>query len=100
MRDAQIYAMVQELNGKLNQLGQFVQLHLSGNALYDEALKNILLSKGIFTEVELKEQIGVEIAKANAAPDPKPVETPEPAADALVTPTPAEVAKVEETKQA
>lgn len=97
MRDAQVYAMVEQLDKQIRALGQFVQVHLSGNALYDEALKNVLMSKGLFTETELREQIGKEIQKANEAPE-KPEEVA-PATEGLVTPSAAEVAKVEETKQ-
>lgn len=97
MRDAQVYAMAQDLDNRLRQLTNFIQLHLSGSALFDEAMKNLLMKKGIFTEIELKEQIGEEIKKANEAPAPEPV-AEAPAAEGLVTPSPAEVAKVEETK--
>jgi hypothetical protein len=97
MRDQVIIQEFQRINQLLNALAQHVQLSLSGQALFDEAVKNLLMKKGIFTETELKEQIGEEIRKANEAPAPEPVaEAP---AEGLIAPSAAEVAKVEETKQ-
>lgn len=95
MREGIIIAEFERLNKLLNALAHHFQLNASGSALYDEALKNLLLKKGIITETELKEQLGEEIRKANEKPEPEAA--PEEQQN-LVTPTPAEVAKVEETK--
>lgn len=98
MREGVIIQELQSLNQRVNALAQYMQLSSSGEALFDEAVKNLLIKKGIFSEVELKEQIGEEIRKANEARAPEPAPAAAPAADGLVTPTPQEVAKVEETK--
>lgn len=98
MREAVIIQELQRLNNMVNQLAHHFQLNASGSALYDEALKNLLMKKGMITEIELKEQIGEEIKKVNETPAPE-AKAEAPATENLVAPTPAEVAKVEETKQ-
>lgn len=98
MREEIIINEFKRLNQMFKQLAQHFQLNASGSALYDEALKNLLMKKGLITEIELKEQIGEEIKKVNETPAPAAKEEA-PATENLVAPTPAEVAKVEETKQ-
>lgn len=59
--------MVQTLNDMIIGTMQHVRLGFSGNALHEEALKSLLMKKGLITDTEFKEALGDEIRKANEA---------------------------------
>jgi hypothetical protein len=94
MRDATIIAQLDEYKRAINAIAYHMQLGFSGEALFDETLKSLLFKKGIITETEFKEALSEKIREVNA----KDAETAKAEAEKLATPTPAEVAKVEETK--
>lgn len=101
MRDVTLFTKFDELTRQLNAIAYHMQLGFSGEALFDETLKSLLFKKGIITEAEFKEALGDKIREVNerdAAQAKAEAEKAEADAKALVTPTPAEVAKVEETK--
>jgi len=98
MRDATIIVQFEELRRAINAIAYHMQLSSSGNALFEETLKSLLMKKGIITETEFKEALSDKIrevntkdAEATKVEEQKPAET-------LVVPTPEEVVKVEETK--
>lgn len=101
MRDATIIEQFEALKRQMNAIAYHMQLGFSGNALFEETIKSLFLKKGTFTEDEFKEALGDKIREVNerdAAQAKEEAEKAAAEAKALVTPTPAEVAKVEETK--
>jgi len=96
MRDQTVYGMYQNLLKYVQQIEQSVRLGLTGEAVRAEALTQLLLSKGIFTQEELNSAIGEVIRKAN---EPKPeaeVETPK---VELTTPTPDQVQEIQKSAE-
>jgi len=93
---------VQSLYQMLANISQHVQLGFSGNALHEEALKSLLMKKGLITDSEFKEALGEEIRKANEAQadaqnkekEEKKDEKPE-----LIKPTAEETAKIGDSKK-
>lgn len=101
MRDAYLIARFEEITRQMNAIAYHMQLGFSGEALFDETLKSLLFKKGIITETEFKEALSDKIREVNERDNEKAKEEAakaEEEAKKLVTPTPAEVAKVEETK--
>ena len=94
MRDATIIAQFEEIRRATNAIAYHLQLGFSGEALFDETLKALLIKKGIITEDEFKEALGEKIKEVNV----KDAEAAKDQVQELVTPTSAEVAKVEDSK--
>lgn len=94
MRDSTVYAQFEEIRRATNAIAYHMQLGFSGEALFDETLKALLIKKGVFTEDEFKETLGEKIKEVNARDEKAAAEQKQ----ELVTPTPAEVAKVEDSK--
>ena len=99
MRDSQIIGQFQELQRQQNAIAYHMQLGFSGEALFDETLKALLIKKGLITEEEFKEALGEKIKEVNAKEAEAAAKAAEEEKTKLVAPSPAEVAKVEETKQ-
>jgi predicted GTPase len=99
MRDETVYGIAQQLKGEINQIVQFIQnlqqairLDSTGKEIRLLSLQQLLIKKGLITEAEMTEQSGEVIKQMQK-------EAEEQAAKAkIVTPTPEQVAKVEETK--
>jgi hypothetical protein len=102
MKEATIYGMVQYLDKKINQLEQSVRLGLTGEVIRAQAFQQLLIKKGLITEAELTEEIGVVIKKANEPKQEEVATATEAQKVELTTPTPEQVSEVqksiEETK--
>ncbi len=96
MRDVTILSQFEEIRRATNAIAYHMQLGFSGEALFDETLKALLIKKGIITEEEFKETLGEKIKEVNAKDAEAAAAKSE--TSELVTPTPAEVAKVEDSK--
>jgi flagellar hook-basal body complex protein FliE len=96
MRDATIINEFGELRRSHNALAYHMQLGFSGEALFDETMKALLIKKGIITEEEFKEALGEKIREVNA----KEEEAAKAQEKELIKPTQDEVSKIEDTKQA
>ncbi len=91
MRDNTIYGMYQGVVNYVQKLEQSVRLGLTGEAVRAEALIQLLMKKGIFTQEELTEAMGAVIKKAN---EPKPEETPK---VEIAVPSPEQVQAIEKS---
>lgn len=92
---------VESMYKMITSIMQHMQLGFSGNALHEEALKSILMKKGIITETEFKQALGEEIRKANEATaeaQKKEKENKDKKTE-LVKPTVEETAKIDESKK-
>lgn len=98
MRDASIINQFSELQRQQNAIAYHMQLGFSGEALFDETMKKLLIKKGLITEDEFKAELGETIKEINAREAEAAAKAAEAEKKTLVTPSPAEVAKVEETK--
>lgn len=94
MRDVTLFTKFDELTRQQNAIAYHMQLGFSGEALFDETIKALLIKKGLFTEEEFKETLGEKIREINA----KDAERAKAEAEKIIVPTPAEVAQVEGTK--
>lgn len=88
-RDSTSYGMFQNLVRYIQQLEQSVRLGLTGEAVRNQALQQLLIKKGVITEAELTEAIGNVIKEANT-----PKTTEEQPKVELATPTTEQVQAV------
>lgn len=94
MRESIIIQKFQALEKFITSVAYHMQLGFSGSALHEETLKNLLIKKGIISEVEFKEQLGEEIKKVNDAEAKRQQEEEDKKKTELVKPTPDETAKI------
>jgi len=92
VRDDTIYAMFNQLKSVLESMQLGISTALTGEVIQNEALKSILMQKGLLTEEEWVKTVGEVIQKFNnktADQEQKPE---------LIKPSVEEVAKVEASK--
>lgn len=98
MREGVIINAIQSLDRKISQVDQYTKVGVSGEIVRNQALTNLLIEKGYFTQEELNAAIGKVIQEVNT---PKQEEAAAPAPE-IVPATPEQVAEVqksvEETK--
>jgi hypothetical protein len=94
MRDETIIHGFQNLQKMIAHLAQGMQLSQSGEAIGNQALRDLLIEKGLITEVELTQQIGKTIAKINTQIEAEQAKK----ASELIKPTTEQVQAVEQTK--
>ena len=98
MREGIIIGEFQRLQKLFDSLVYNMRLGFSGNALHEEALKTLLMKKGIITETEFKEALGEKIKEINAQQVEAVKKAEEVEKTELVKPTPAETAKIDASK--
>jgi len=91
---------IKSLNEMIISTMQHVQLGFSGNALHEEAIKSLLMKKGIITDTEFKEALGEEIRKVNEAQAEAQKKAKEEQKIELIKPSAEETKVVEESKEA
>jgi hypothetical protein len=97
MRDGTIHGYMQNIVKYIQQVEQSARLGITGEAVRAEALTQLLLSKGIFTQEEMTTAIGEVIKKANEPKQEEAVKTEEAPKVELATPTAEEVADVQKS---
>ena len=104
MRDETIYRELRQRDQAIAMLFQQLQIVASGDVLHQEVLKDILIDKGIITDVEFKGYIGKRLAKIQeeetkrVAEEKKKLIKPTAEETAKIENEPKEVKKVEEKK--
>ncbi len=98
MRENIIIGKFAELDRTIQTLAYHMQLGFSGNVLHEDALKSLLMKKGIITETEFKEELGEQIKKANNAQAEKAKTAQEDDSKTLITPTNEETTKIDASK--
>jgi hypothetical protein len=92
MRDETVYALFNQLKNVIESMQVGISTALTGEAIQNEALKNILMKKELLTEEEWVKTIGEVIQKFNN----KSIEQEQ--KSELIKPSVDEVAKVEASK--
>lgn len=93
MRDGTIHSYFENVVKYIQQVEQSARLGITGEAVRAEALTQLLLQKGIFTQEEMTIAVGEVIKKANEA-KPAPEEAPK---VEITTPTAEQVVAVEKS---
>lgn len=104
MREATIINEFKALWGALQNGINGLKIHMTGEALRSLALQNALIAKGVITQEELTKALSEEIQKMNSAAEDaakaKAEADAKPKAPELILPTTAQVAAVQDTKDA
>lgn len=94
MRDAEIYAKFNQVNQALEAIFMHMKMGLTNEAIQLEAIKRILKEKTNMTDDDFVKALGAVVQEANAK---AAEETEKPKTAELIQPTPADIAKIEQS---
>lgn len=93
MRDAEIYARFNQVNQALEAIFMHMKMGLTNEAIQLEAIKRVLKEKANMTDDDFVKALGAVVQEANA----KQAEEADKAKAELIQPTPADIAKIEQS---
>lgn len=91
MKESTIIGTFNALDQKIQQVYNSIRLAVSGESLRNQALQELLMEKGLITEVELNKKIGEVIQKINTQEAPATAEAPK---VEIIAPTPEQTAQI------